>query len=102
MGMFDCLSCRRIMPDGFDGNIHSFQTKDFSCDLANYGITDDGKLVRYRDYGSAQEDASPVAEIIEHHGYVTFYTYVSQNEWHQYRAKFTDGKLVEIKTDESY
>ena len=37
-------------------------------------------------------------ETIPHHGYVNFYTSISK-KWYEFNAKFTDGKLVEIKEE---
>jgi hypothetical protein len=38
---------------------------------------------------------------VKHHGWVNFYTGTGDNQngtyvWHEYWAKFTDGKLIEI------
>ena len=96
MGMYDDIWCRRVLPDGLDGKEHTFQTKDLECNLWKYEITDDGRLLCH----IWQEDNSYISnEIKDYHGYITFYHGVRKGvdmEWHEYVAKFTDGKLVEL------
>ncbi|ASL48859.1 hypothetical protein bAD24_p00790 (plasmid) [Burkholderia sp. AD24] len=48
MGMFDHVTFRHRMPDGYQGGDEAFQTKDlrFAMDMASYEVTADGKLVR--------------------------------------------------------
>lgn len=42
MGMFDRLSCAMPLPDGYVAADGEFQTKDLSCELNDYAITEDG------------------------------------------------------------
>ena len=95
--MFDYIRCDRVMPDGFDGLCHEFQTKDFDWPyMERYEIRADGTLwhdvVQYDSGPSVQ----PGWHQIEHHGYVDFYTF-DADKFHEYRAKFTDGVCVSIE-----
>ena len=124
MGMFDDLLVEVDLPDGYTGK--AFQTKDLDCTLSTYKITSDGKLVReVIDYETVPDDERPPEppadahwldkirwlhtdkretgrhwDVIEHHGYIFFYNYEKidgEMVWHEYRAKFTDGQLVNIE-----
>jgi hypothetical protein len=106
MGMYDDLRCERVMPDGFDGRAHSFQTKDMGCDMAMYEITPEGRLMQHL---NADDDISGMfgGERVKwrdthFHGWLNFYTFINTGpgEWHGYNAKFTDGQLVSIECDE--
>jgi hypothetical protein len=113
MGMFDDLRCERVMPDGFDGRKHGFQTKDFECSMVPYRISDEGRMLQPvwhgRDTGSLSTPAREPDKWhdMHYHGFVHFYTYLSEREcgkdegeWHGYYAKFTEGQLVEITCDD--
>ncbi len=95
------------------GENPKWQTKDFDCILSSAEITDDG-LLRFRRFESYW-DKNAVSgfskatgikgalceknhrwEDIPMHGFVNFYTHDKNNEWWEFYAKFTDGKLVEI------
>lgn len=81
MGMFDDVKCEVPLPDGYNGEW--FQTKDFECSMLDkYVIRADGRLLRY------DEDTN-------FHGILNFYD-LKNGVWHEYNAKFTDGKLIEI------
>jgi len=98
MGMFDYVKCERVMPDGLDGRETIFQSKDFRCNMDTLEITEDGQLLRhsYDDWSSADKKLLP-PKTIDFHGWLHFYEYDKDKVWHEYRAKFTDGRLVEIK-----
>jgi hypothetical protein len=118
MGMFDYVKCERDLPDGLDGRGVEFQTKDFDCGMNTLVITDDGDLIEQawvwdgivpkeeRPYPDAPEGSFEAMigsmrsrqlppEKIEFHGFMRFYASRS-DLWNEYKAKFTDGKLVEI------
>jgi hypothetical protein len=124
MGMFDYIKCDVPLPDGFTG--HGFQSKHFACELDKYTITADGRLVRryVSDHEPVPESEwqyknpkGPLQEIwhessktkpvysecdMNFHGVFNFYTSSGKHddgtfEWHEYTAKFTDGKLVKIE-----
>ena len=88
-----------------------WQTKDLVRQLAEARITDDGELwIKESDFmwdddedqdGESDPAADSakkkrVAERIEHHGFVRFYSDI-QDEWFEFKAKFTDGKMVGIE-----
>lgn len=68
-----------------------WQTKDLDNLLDNYIIEDSGELFRERDY---------IRDKINFHGVIGFHSNVgkwSENyDWYEFKAKFTDGKLIEI------
>lgn len=116
MGMFDDIICEYPLPDGYDKK--NFQSKSFDCQMDVYKITADGELRIYtydlEDDGVYPEDhffkGEPKKkkvhirwELVDYHGVFNFYGGTWSNElqkhtdgWHEYLAKFTDGKLVEI------
>lgn len=115
MGMFDYINCRAPLPDGWQPPEYALQTKDFNCDMVCHEITADGRLMlchitesrfepdpafahkegilKYR--GALKRETEMVDA--QHHGYVNFYGDDKHGAWHEYRAKFTDGKLVAIE-----
>ena len=96
MGMFDDIRCKRTMPDGFEGEW--FQSKDLSCDLSTFEITDDGRFVRTEEFTfeEGKTDIQTPKEI-EFHGWLNFYTRDHARKWREYNAKFTDGRLMKIE-----
>lgn len=118
MGMFDDLYVNlNLLPlsskeQEFLGDNHSFQTKDFDCDLTEIYITDNGELKINRwEYASVPEEERPHPngeglmglvgsikrvnqrlETIPHHGIVNFYTY-KEGMFFEFFAKFDNGKL---------
>jgi len=114
MGMFDYIRCEAPLPDGFKGEL---QTKDFDCEMVEHLITADGRLMleqidsveevpkAERPYPDAPEGSSMsfvgcIRTIrsrhqSDFHGVIRFYG-GDRHEWHEYRAKFTDGRLVSI------
>lgn len=115
MGMFDYL---KISIDKLPiteeekkllGKDPGFQTKEFDCIMAEVRITDDGQLEIDRfNYGwdenatngfgtkGALTHENNRTEKIPFHGVFSFYTHNRQDEWVEFVAKFTDGKLEEI------
>jgi len=82
--MFDDITCEHPLPADPKPPGTSFQTKDFDCFMDRYTITADGYLLRN-------------GESVPFHGMINFYTYTRDDMWFEYEAKFTDGRLVEIK-----
>ena len=100
------------------GDEPGWQTKDFDNILTEIYITDDGELKISRwECETVPKEERPYLdddgiaglvgslrrgniklETIPHHGYVNFYTSISK-KWYELNAKFTDGKLVEIKEE---
>ena len=122
MGMFDEIRCECLLPDSIVQD-HVFQTKSLERVMDSYTITRDGRLilheVRYEQvpeeerphYGTPEWDhplmrllglvrSVPVGDVeVPYHGYIVFYTSIGDPpdyEWFEYRAKFTDGRLVEL------
>lgn len=103
MGMFDYVHCKKPLPDGWIAD--ELQTKDFENPyLEHYTIEDDGRLyketVHYDDgHGNNRRDEN-------YHGSLRFYGSegdpntmnepTSNYRWHEYRAEFNHGNLVEI------
>ncbi len=122
MGMFDNLIINTDKLPVSDeekkliGKNPGWQTKDFDCDLTEIYITDEGELKINRwDYEMVPKEERPYPddngvfglmgsfrrinerlEIINLHGYVNFYSIIG-NDWYEFFAKFTDGKLVSIE-----
>lgn len=91
------------------GSELQFQTKDFECKMATVELTDDGELVFHNfDYSWTDEGTNAFGmkgglihtnerdQKINLHGYFNFYTNCG-NDWFEFNAKFTDGKLVKIE-----
>lgn len=122
MGMYDTLYVNvdklPVSPEEkvLIGKNRSWQTKDLYCTLTEIYITDEGTLTamkwRYEEVPK-EERAYPEAdgllgligsmrrvdehlETVPHHGYVSFYSDVG-DDWYEFSAKFTDGKLVSIE-----
>ena len=122
MGMFDYLFIDTNMLPVSDeekiiiGDEPGWQTKDFENIMTEIYITNDGELkINQWEYEVVPKEERPHPdddvlsglvgslrrsnenlETIPHHGYVNFYTSISK-KWYEFNAKFTDGKLVEIK-----
>lgn len=113
MGMFDWVKVKMPLPDS-PGNDIDFQSKDTEDQfLTHYTITADGrltkpKITRYEDRSDPKAEgfmsvlgmATPIIDgevEIPFHGYIHFHHYNNKTrEYWNYRAKFTDGKCVEI------
>ena len=98
------------------GESPGWKTKDFDCDLTEIYITNDGELKINRwDYEEVPKEERPYPngeglrgligslrrvnerlETIQHHGYVNFYSNIG-DDWYEFFAKFTDGKLISIE-----
>ena len=122
MGMFDCLFIdTKMLPVSDEekiiiGDNPGWQTKDFENVMTRIYITNDGELKISRwEYEVVPKEERPHQnddgvlglagslkrtnvrlETIPHHGYVNFYYFIA-NKWYEFNAKFTDGKLIEIK-----
>jgi len=122
MGMFDYLFIDTNMLPISDeekiiiGDEPGWQTKNFENIMTEIYITNDGELkINQWEYEVVPKEERPHPdddglsglvgslrrsnenlETIPHHGYVNFYTSISK-KWYEFNAKFTDGKLVEIK-----
>lgn len=118
MGMFDDIRCEVPLPDGWEHP--SFQTKSLDCEMALYRITADGRLERevfelepdgppgphpfFKDWKDHQpmKRANERWEPQEFHGDLFFYSYAGDIngpdgiEWHEYRARFTEGRLSSL------
>lgn len=101
MGMFDEVICEVPLPDGWRHPV--FQTKDFEEPyLDKYIIRADGRLIRKKPW---YESDIKTDTDTNYHGQLRFYSYEGdpndeapiEDRWHEYEAKFTDGKLVGIE-----
>ena len=102
MGMFDYISVPRVLPDGLDGTGLEFQTKDLECLLDLYEIQDNDYLVFVDTKNNPEGNYSEWSRtLIDYTGMIDFYSRVNET-WHEYRAKFFDGKLVKIKEYNRY
>ena len=90
MGMFDEIRCDVPLPDEGPTQAVLFQTKSFpNPGLQRYLITQAGRLL----------DA--FGRDLEPDGYITFYTSTldetsTSQVWREYRARFSDGQLLNI------
>lgn len=98
MGLYDEILCEFPLPGWPAGAEPLFQTKDLDCCMERYRISEAGRLLTTR-YQRGEE--TPTRELdTEYHGYLVFYTSVERQdrrEWFEYRAKFTDGQIVELQ-----
>lgn len=112
MGMFDYVRCEVPLPDGWSAD--ELQTKDFDMPyLETYTIRADGRLIHRRPRYDIDPPDAPHGEIdTNFHGVLNFYGLETTGYeppqpgdhfrrpitiWHEYNAKFTDGKLVGIE-----
>ena len=121
MGMFDYISVEYplpvadYVPDKYRSiirqaaSIDEFQTKDLSCTLSNYFISNDGCLFTMSN-PDFESDELPVKNKIYQHGHIKIYNGIflddylenEQSEtkvhtfdiWLEYDLKFTDSLLV--------
>ncbi len=94
MGMFDDLLCEAPLPETpAPPNVALFQTKSLPDPrMRTFIIKRDGRLVHLMDDGEKIE--------IEHHGDIYFHELDSEtNEWWEYVARFTEGRLSRIWCD---
>ena len=96
MGMFDTIYCRQPLPDGLTAE--DFQTKSLHNTLSVYEIGADGRLRELaieRNGNVVSEDTRDTG----YHGVLRFYTLVG-TELRGYEAKFSDGLLVGLRTED--
>ena len=99
MGLFDDVVCEYPLPDWPVGETPLFQTKDLECEMRGYRITKEGRLLA-AEYEPAGGRAPARWVDTGHHGYLTFYTSLARagnGEWFHWRAKFTDGSIVDLQ-----
>jgi quinol monooxygenase YgiN len=108
MGMFDTLQLNvnllPVSPEQMELlSDQEFQTKSLAKELLKYRINEEGCLEYLLHSSDFLQDYEPSGEyenwilVNEVHGYISFYKSIKQtNEWFEFVAKFTDGKLVEI------
>ena len=97
MGMFDTVECQHHRLPGFPSRADRtrFQTKSIDDPyLRHHRITEDGRLVQILSGGP--DDPYPVRTDLNFHGTLNFYTIGMNDAWHEFKATFTDGQLVEI------
>jgi hypothetical protein len=87
MGMYDHVTFRHRMPDGFLGGDDAYQTKDlrFEMDMASYEVTIEGKLVR-----TSSHFGQPIGNVIFNH------TLTIDAPGHAYALAFSEGQLLTI------
>ena len=100
VGLFDDVICEYPLPGWPEGEEPRFQTKDLDCAMDTYRITPDGRLLASRYEHASDGTRRRVGwRDTEHHDYLVFYTSVERagdREWFEYRAKFTDGRIVDL------
>ena len=91
MGMFDYIKiASKLLPTNenlFIPEDEWWQTKSLDRSLKDFQITENGII-------DISDKENPID--IEFHGFVQFYTSID-NFWLEFKAKFTDGKLVVIE-----
>jgi hypothetical protein len=96
MGMFDWVRCNAPLPPHRKTKSAEFQTKDLDCQMDHIHISAEGRLLSVSFDYDTREWGTP--KDLNHHGYLDFYD-LPANEGEamvEFRAKFTDGQLVEI------
>jgi hypothetical protein len=105
MGMYDDIRFEVDIPGDPKPKHPQFQTKDFDCEMDSYVVKKDGAL----HLTSWDPDVKEFKEIgpRDYHGMLRFYTLEDiegtgvvgrrSHTWFEYQAKFTDGKLQDIK-----
>ena len=118
MGMFDNLRVKVPLPGEHPFTAETvFQTKCLACEMNNYVIEEDGRLMermgRYEEVPKAERPYPTVNDIFEFCGSVRFVEegwrevwpavtrtvnfYISQGDtWYEWLATYTHGKLEEI------
>jgi len=118
MGMFDTIKVdssllpveddERILLDGIN-----FQTKSFNNFMDDYEITHDGELLMYsykminlevekngdEDWTGMFGRTKRVLDRkskVDYHGMINFYYYDKEDNWFEFKARFTDGQLEYI------
>jgi hypothetical protein len=96
MGMFDTIYCRQPLPDGLGAE--DFQTKSLHSTLSVYEIGADGRLREL----AVDSNGNLLSEDMRdtgYHGVLRFHTCVG-TELKVYEAKFSDGLLVGLRTED--
>lgn len=98
MGMFDYITCEYPLAETTVQD-EQFQTKSLDSELDRYIIGADGYLYFYQ----WNDDMSARRKRYDYHGDIIFYTGIgdtkdwdSPDHWYEYRARFTEGRLVSI------
>lgn len=119
MGMFDDVVCKYPLPDCEET---SFQTKDLENALFTYTITEEGRLLVEKYglesvpeeerpyYGTKDWDDNPISHVFGslrrvdvrtedtcHHGDVYIYTINEQDEWIEFKIRFTEGVVSKVE-----
>lgn len=94
--MFDSIRCRHPLPDGLTAE--DFQSKSLHNTLSVYEIGADGRL-RELAIGSYGEPLPEPSHDTGFHGVLRLYT-DDGNGLREYEAKFTDGLLVGLRTED--
>ena len=124
--MFDNISVKYKLPDPEAQDLEFQSKDTDRQALDNYEITEQGRLMyeaydvetvpeeERPNYGKPEYETSPLAKfcgMIRHvnqhwldtnfHGFITFYAGIGRHgedgyKWFEYKAKFTDGNLVEL------
>ena len=97
MGMFDTIYCRQPLPDGLTAE--DFQTKSLHNTMSVYEIGADGRL-RELTVVSNGKVLSEDTRDTGFHGVLRFHTLVG-TELRGYEAKFSDGLLVGLRTEDN-
>lgn len=124
MGMFDDLRCEVRLPARPDAELRGFgyQTKDLDCELNQYVIRPDGRLVDANIRMEQKRGAPPAPDMLSdeyfdwhrtwferkegpdipsrHTGSVNFYTGWGKGEWIEFCAFVEDGTVTKIKAIE--
>lgn len=84
MGMFDDLLVDYPLPQRPEW-AKCFQTKDLSCELERYTLTEDGRLV------------DGVGALVPYTGGVNFYTGAADTQWIEYVALIKRGHVIDVE-----
>lgn len=104
MGLFDELLCAFPLPDPEAQDL-VFQTKSLDACLEAFLITKEGRLHLVTKGGvwvngaSATEAMATIGatrQADDFHGDIYFYSGDGKGSWYEYRARFTEGELVDI------
>lgn len=88
MGMYDDLRCEMPLPDGMQ-RMH-FQTKSLDCELNQYVITAEGRLL-VEDIYNADLQAP-----VDYTGEIEFYALDSRRGWVEYVALVERGQVLSL------
>jgi hypothetical protein len=98
MGVFDHIYSHLPLPESNLSPDTAFQSKNLDCLLERYAITADGRLLRCSSIADTPLDlADPVDTA--YHGDLRFYGHGPDGTWHEFVARFTDGKLAAVTRD---